>query len=90
MRASAPAIASGPTDWMAEASCRGMPRMIFFPTDSTGVAIARRVCAVCPVKDLCLEHALAEHIDDGVWGGASEEERRRIRRPHQRGQAPRR
>jgi WhiB family redox-sensing transcriptional regulator len=26
----------------------------------------------------CLEYALAEHIDHGVWGGCSERERRRI------------
>jgi WhiB family redox-sensing transcriptional regulator len=30
------------------------------------------------VKEPCLEYALAERIDHGVWGGASERERRRI------------
>ncbi|MGH9290867.1 MAG: WhiB family transcriptional regulator, partial [Acidimicrobiales bacterium] len=32
----------------------------------------------CPVKEQCLEHALANRIDHGVWGGCSERERRRI------------
>jgi WhiB family redox-sensing transcriptional regulator len=43
-----------------------------------GVEVARRICATCPVKEQCLEHALAHRIDHGVWGGASERERRRI------------
>jgi WhiB family redox-sensing transcriptional regulator len=89
MRAAAPASANAATDWIADASCRGMSRTIFFPADRAGFVVARQVCAVCPVKDLCLEYALAEHIDHGVWGGASEEQRRRIRRLRQRGEAPR-
>jgi WhiB family redox-sensing transcriptional regulator len=42
------------------------------------VDAARRVCADCPVKTECLEYALANRIDHGVWGGTSERERRRI------------
>jgi WhiB family redox-sensing transcriptional regulator len=45
-----------------------------------GVEVARRICATCPVKLPCLEYALASGIDHGVWGGASERERRRIAR----------
>ena len=44
------------------------------------VEIARRLCADCPVKAPCLEYAMANHIDHGVWGGTSERERRRIAR----------
>jgi WhiB family redox-sensing transcriptional regulator len=32
------------------------------------------------VKEPCLEYALTYRIDHGVWGGASERERRRILR----------
>ena len=42
--------------------------------------MARRICAECPVKAPCLEYALQNRIDHGVWGGASERERRRIAR----------
>jgi WhiB family transcriptional regulator, redox-sensing transcriptional regulator len=72
------------TTWMARARCRDLPPEIFFPTDGGGVEVARRVCAACPVREPCLEYALAEHIAHGVWGGASERARQRIlaaRRP---------
>jgi WhiB family redox-sensing transcriptional regulator len=66
------------TDWLAHGKCRSMDPAIFFPSDGIGVQVARRICAECPVKADCLEYALAERIDHGVWGGTSERERRRI------------
>lgn len=66
------------TEWMARGNCAHEPPAMFFPSDGVGVEIARRICATCPVKEPCLEHALAHRIDHGVWGGASERERRRI------------
>ena len=66
--------------WMAKARCRTEPPSLFFPSDGVGVEVARRVCAECPVKGHCLEYALRNGIDHGVWGGTSERERRRIAR----------
>lgn len=68
------------TEWMARARCREMPPSTFFPSDGVGVEVARQVCAGCPVRSPCLEYALRNRIDHGVWGGASERERRRILR----------
>ena len=68
------------TDWMAEARCSAVPTSAFFPGDGKGVEAARTICALCAVRHACLEYALANHINDGVWGGASERERRRILR----------
>ncbi len=68
------------TDWMADAKCKDMDPDIFFPNDGVGVQVAQRICAECSVRLQCLEYALAGHIDHGVWGGASERERRRILR----------
>jgi WhiB family redox-sensing transcriptional regulator len=43
-----------------------------------GVEVARRICDSCPVGERCLEYALRNRIDHGVWGGTSERQRRRI------------
>ena len=68
------------TEWMAEGNCRDEPASTFFPSDGVGVDVARRICADCPVREPCLEYALRNGIDHGVWGGTSERERRRIAR----------
>lgn len=65
--------------WMASASCRSFAPAFFFPRDGAGVTAAIRICSTCPVRTACLEYALEHAIDHGVWGGASERERRRIR-----------
>lgn len=67
-------------DWMRKGRCREISPSVFFPSDGVGVEVARAICADCPVKAPCLEYALENKIDHGVWGGASERERRRIAR----------
>jgi WhiB family redox-sensing transcriptional regulator len=62
----------GDTSWMARGSCRHLPSVTFFPNDGGGVAVAKHVCARCPVREECLEFALSRHIAHGVWGGTSE------------------
>jgi WhiB family redox-sensing transcriptional regulator len=66
------------TMWMAEGNCREHPPTTFFPSDGVGVEVAKRICATCPVAAPCLEYALQNRIDHGVWGGTSERQRRRI------------
>ena len=67
------------TAWMAEGNCRNYAPAVFFPSDGVGVDRARKICnSSCPVIDQCLEYALSERIEHGVWGGCSERERRRI------------
>ena len=74
----------GDADWMGRAKCRDLHPSLFFPSDGVGVEVAQRVCEGCGVRGPCLEYALANHIDHGVWGGASERERRRIARQRRR------
>jgi WhiB family redox-sensing transcriptional regulator len=68
------------SEWMARGKCKEVAPDLFFPNDGMGVLLAQRICGECPVAEACLEYALANHIDHGVWGGASERERRRILR----------
>jgi WhiB family transcriptional regulator, redox-sensing transcriptional regulator len=65
-------------DWMAAGNCRFEPPATFFPSDGVGVEVAKRICDDCPAKAPCLEYALTNRIDHGVWGGTSERQRRRI------------
>lgn len=76
--ATAPPDPDSDSAWMAEGNCRLHPPATFFPSDGVGVDKARKICRDCPVMSRCLEYALEERIDHGVWGGCSERERRRI------------
>jgi WhiB family transcriptional regulator, redox-sensing transcriptional regulator len=72
------------TTWMESALCRHLSPAIFFPSDGAGVQVAQQICQDCPVRVACLEYALANRIEHGVWGGASERQRRRILKARQR------
>lgn len=63
-----------------DAHCKSYDPDIFFPNDGKGVIAAQNICAKCIVVNECLEYALNNHIDHGVWGGKSEKERRLILR----------
>lgn len=67
-------------EWMADGKCADRPPGLFFPSDGVGVEVAKRICAGCEVRAICLDYALRNRIDHGVWGGTSERERRRILR----------
>ncbi|HEX7168415.1 MAG TPA: WhiB family transcriptional regulator [Acidimicrobiales bacterium] len=66
--------------WRAKAACRDLDTDIFFPDSEEDAAPALSVCASCPVREACLEFALATRQHDGVWGGTTEAQRKRIRR----------
>ena len=66
--------------WWQDAACRDQDTNIFFPVTDEEAGPAREICATCPVREECLEFALATRQDDGVWGGLTETERRRLRR----------
>ncbi len=69
--------------WREDALCRGMPVTVFHPVTSDGERHAKTVCAGCPVRDACLQHALTAGEPDGVWGGLSAQQRKELdrRRP---------
>ncbi|CAN5845155.1 N/A [soil metagenome] len=70
--------------WGHQAACRGLDPEIFFPLEDTDAEPAKVVCSGCAVRQACLEHALGNRERDGVWGGATERERRRIIRQRRR------
>ena len=69
-----------PEPWMVDAACTSVDPELFFPTRGESVDEAKAVCRGCPVRGECLEYALGRGEKYGLWGGASERERRRMRR----------
>jgi WhiB family redox-sensing transcriptional regulator len=72
-------------NWRSFAACRETDPELFFPLGTSGPWVvqteqAKDVCRRCPAKDLCLQWALETRQDSGVWGGLSEDERRKIHR----------
>lgn len=65
-----------PVDWRAVALCAQIGGEIFFPELGGPAEPARRICRRCPALDECLDYALAEDVQGGVFGAMTGEERR--------------
>ena len=70
--------------WRQLGACRGLDPGVFYPETDDEADQAKSVCADCGVRIACLEHALSSREKVGVWGGATERERRRIVRQRRR------
>ncbi|MGD0875480.1 MAG: WhiB family transcriptional regulator [Acidimicrobiales bacterium] len=70
--------------WRQRAACRGVDPDIFYPVSDDDSEEAKAVCASCSVRQACLEYSLAAREREGVWGGLTERERRRIVRQHRK------
>jgi WhiB family redox-sensing transcriptional regulator len=75
----------GAASWRRLAACRSANPELFFPAAASGrsreqTGRAKAVCAICGVRRQCLQYALAADEEYGVWGGMTEEERRRAAR----------
>lgn len=86
-----PRTTSEEFEWVAYAACGELdaPPMFPRPTDTEGIAAAKRTCADCAVQPECLARAMATGEPHGVWGGMTEEERRNARRRQSRARSKR-
>lgn len=69
-------------EWRLAATCLGEDPDLFFPEAGESNREARAICARCPVRQPCLDWALANQApgqEVGVFGGTSGRERRRMR-----------
>jgi len=76
--------------WRDEAACRDLDPGMFFPVGVAGrpaemAAVAKSICAACPVQLSCLKFSLATNQQFGIWGGYDEDERRVLRRNWRKG-----
>lgn len=69
-------------DWRELAACSGADSDLFFAVaeDSPASEKAKAICAACPVQEACLQYAIATNQTDGIWGGMTATDRRRLRR----------
>jgi len=71
-------------DWRRHAECRTADPEAFFPAAEVGpaydeqVAVAKAICAGCPVRTACLEFALTA-LAHGIAGGLTADERHALR-----------
>lgn len=79
-------------EWLEDPAraCRqpGVDPRWFFPDVGQVAARAKNVCARCPFTRECLEYAMVNMEPEGVWGGLTHMERRRLRRNVRDGRAP--
>ncbi|MFE5514498.1 WhiB family transcriptional regulator [Streptomyces sp. NPDC056529] len=68
------------TDWQGRGLCREVDGDLFFPDAGGATKTPKQVCMACEVRVQCLEYALANNEQFGVWGGLSERERWRLRK----------
>lgn len=74
------------TEWQRRGRCRSVDSQVFFPPHEpeprlereAREAQAKAICAGCVVRADCLSWALQIREPHGVWGGASEGERRAL------------
>lgn len=79
---------TGAWDWQLQAACRDYGDAAFFAPDGESRTHradrerrAKDICATCPVRTACLQHALIIGEPYGVWGGLTPEERHQLQRP---------
>ncbi len=68
--------------WRDQALCKGFDPDVFFPDegDTAAIAYAKSICQGCPVIEECLTYAVEMNQTEGIWGGTTKQERRRLRR----------
>lgn len=77
----APRPAVNSINWRSFAACRSVDLDLHFPIPHTPgwkrqTKAAKQICGRCPVRQRCLDWALATRQPAGIWGGMSERERR--------------
>ncbi len=65
------------SDWRASAACIGSD-IDFHSVDMFDQAAALRICAICSVREPCLETALANEEPYGIFGGKTVSEREHL------------
>jgi WhiB family redox-sensing transcriptional regulator len=66
--------------WTKSAACAQIGGDFWFPEKGDFANDAKQICSGCPVRAECLEYALDNKIQEGVWGGVNARARRDLAR----------
>lgn len=78
-------VASMIPEWHSEAECRTKDKSVFFGSSSpeerpaytlSSIREARTLCAICPVFNECLAHAIRTREVYGLWAGTTMNQRK--------------
>lgn len=72
-------VATLTEDELGQALCSQADPDAWFPEKGMPTAPAKRVCFQCPIRERCLDVALTNGEDHGIFGGLSVNERRKLR-----------
>ena len=72
-------------DWQSQGACLHADPDVFFPVSDAGasatqIRTARAICAGCPVRSRCIDYAIEHREIQGIWGGTTDDERKKLRR----------
>ena len=70
-------------NWVEQANCAGTDPEAFFPPPSQAHSISTRqvlkTCAACLVQTECLQFAIEQSIEYGIFGGLTPRQRRQVK-----------
>lgn len=67
--------------WQDAALCAQIDPDLFYPEKGGSTADAKGICRSCDVRAECLQDALDNRDEFGIWGGKSARERRTLLTP---------
>jgi len=69
-------------EWEDRALCKQVGNWAFYAEGdgSNPYSFGKQICAMCFVRDSCLERALKDQEEYGLWGGLTPPERLRLLR----------
>lgn len=59
-------------------ACRDVDTNLFFSELKSKVEKAKAICNSCDVREKCLQFALDDEIEFGIFGGATPQERKQL------------
>lgn len=71
---------NGTGDWRTQALCTKSDGDRWFPDPGGTATPAKTICNQCPVQTQCLDQALTNNENFGIWGGLTPTERHHLKR----------